>query len=141
MVLRFGQLFDQKLQKVAHFVKEREKSSIWLELLFFGTNCHGFAFWATFRPKGAESGSFREKPRKIIDFAKSSNFWHKQSWSCVFGNFLAESCKKVAHFVKKHEKSSIWPKLATFGKNYHCLAFSATFSPKVAKSGSFHERP
>ena len=33
----------------------------------------------------------------------------------LFGKKL----QKVAHLVKKHEKSSIWPKHSTFRGNYH----------------------
>ena len=45
----------------------------------------------------------------------------------------------VSHFLKKHEKSSIWPKLTTSRANYHAWAFWWAFQQKVAKSGSFLE--
>ena len=45
----------------------------------------------------------------------------------------------MAHFVKNDEKSTIWPKLATFRANYHVSAFLSTFEQEVAKSGSFGE--
>ena len=37
------------------------------------------------------------------------------------------------------EKSSIWPRPATFRGNNHVSAFWSTFQEKVAKSGSFRE--
>ena len=69
MFPRFGQLFSKKLQKVAHFVKNDEKSSIWPKVATFPANYHVSAFWSTFQQKGRKSGSFREKWRKIIDLA------------------------------------------------------------------------
>ena len=150
---RLGQLFSKKLQKVAHFVKMHEKSSIWPKPATSRANYQVSAFWSTFEQKVVKSGSFPEKDRKIIDLAQSFNFSRKQGCFGVWVNFSAKSCKKwgisrkctknhrfsetlnfstkepcfgalvnfskkelkkVAHFVKKHEKSSIWPKLATF---------------------------
>ena len=42
--------------------------------------------------------------------------------------------------MKKHEKSSVGPKLATFRTNYHVLAFRWTLQQKVAKSCSCREK-
>ena len=45
----------------------------------------------------------------------------------MFGGFdelFGKKFQKVADFVKKHEKSSIWPRLATFRANYHVSRFS-----------------
>ena len=48
MFRRFGQLLSQKVQKVAHFVKNDEKSSIWQKLDSFRGNYHVSAFLSTF---------------------------------------------------------------------------------------------
>ena len=40
-----------------------------------------------------------------------------------FEELFGKKLQKVAHFVKNHEKSSIWLKLATFRINYHVLRF------------------
>ena len=48
--------------------------------------------------------------------------------------------EQVVHFVKKHENSWIWSKLATFRENYHVLTFRCTFQQKVAKTASFREK-
>ena len=179
MLGRFGELFSKKLQKVAHFEKMHEKSSILPKLATFRENNHLSAFWSTFQKKVAKSSSFRENAGKIIDFAKTCNFSRKQPPFGVLVNFSGKSCKmwlissrstknhrfaqnlqffdettmfrrfghffrkklqKRAHFVKKHEKSSIWPKLATLRGNYHVSAFWSIFQQKVAKSGSFREK-
>ena len=57
-----------------------------------------------------------------------------------FGELFSKKLPKVAHFVKKHEKSSIWPSIATLRENQHLSAFWSTFQQKVAKSGSFREK-
>ena len=140
MFPRSSKLFTKKLQTLAHFVKKEEKSSIFPKLATFRANCHVSAFWSTFQQKVSKNGSFREKARKIIDLAKTCNFWSKlpcfgvlvnflarngsfrekarkvidlaKTWifprklPCfgVFVHFSAKSCKKGAHFAKKHEK-------------------------------------
>ena len=94
MFRRFGQLLSNKLQKVAHFVKTHEKSSIWRKLATFSANYHVSDFWSTFQQKVAYSGSFREKGGKIIDLAKTSNFSIELGCFGVLVNFSAKSCKK-----------------------------------------------
>ena len=71
----------------------------------------------------AKSGSFREKPRQVIDLAKT---WERFEQTITFrglDELFGKKLQKVAHFVKNHEKSSIWPKLATFQANYHISRF------------------
>ena len=57
-----------------------------------------------------------------------------------FHQLFGEKVQKVAHLVKKHEKSSIWPKHSTFQANYHLSKFWPTFPKKVAKSCSFRKK-
>ena len=171
MSLHFDEVFRKKLQKLPHFLKKHEKSSIWPKLTTSRTNYHVSAFWSAFQQKVAKSGSFLEKERKIIDLAKSCNFSSKLPCFCVLVNFSAKRWKKwliswkvtknhrfglslqlfeettmfrrfcqlfskklqkVAHFVKEHKKSSIWPKPATSRANYHVSAFWWTFAQKVS---------
>ena len=40
-----------------------------------------------------------------------------------FDDFFGKKLQKVADLVKKHEKSSIWQKLATFRGNHHVSRF------------------
>ena len=58
----------------------------------------------------------------------------------LFGEVFNKKLKKLAPFVKKHKKSSIWPDLAFFRENYHVSAFLSGFDQKVAKGGSFREK-
>ena len=50
-----------------------------------------------------------------------------------FDELLRKKLQKVAHFVKKHEKSSIWPKLATFRANIMFQGFHELFGIKCQK--------
>ena len=140
MPLHFDQLFRKKLQKVAHFVKKHEKPSIWPKLAYFGANFHVLAFSWTFQQEVAKSASFREKAREIIDLAKTMQLFEQTTMFLHFDELLRKRLGKVVHFVKKHEKSWIWSKLATFWKHYHVLTFRWTFQQKVAKTASFREK-
>ena len=140
MFWHFDEVFSKKLQKVPHFVKKHEKSSIWRKLATFPTSYHVLTLWWTFQRKVAESASFSEKTLKIIDWAKTCNFFEQSNMFMHFDELFSKRKQKVPRFVKKHEKSSIWPKLATFRTNYHVLAFRWTFQEKNAKSGPFREK-
>ena len=140
MSLHFDELFRKKLQKVRHFVKKHEKPSIWPKLASFGANYHVLAFSWTFQQEVAKSASFREKAREIIDLAKTMQLFEQTTMFLHFDELLRKKLGKVVHFVKKHEKSWIWSKLATFWKHYHVLTFRWTFQQKVAKTASFHEK-
>ena len=121
-------------------MKKHEKSSIWRKLATFPTNYHVLTLWWTFQRKVAESASFSDKTLKIIDWAKTCNFFEQSTMFMRFDELSSKRLQKVPRFVKKHEKSSIWPKLATFRTNYHVLAFRWTFQEKNAKSGPFREK-
>ena len=106
----------------------------------FRTNYHVFVFRYTFQEKVAKSCSFREKAPEIIDLAKTLQLFEQTSMSFHFDELFRKKLEKVAHFVRKDEKPSIWPKLATFRLNYDVLAFSWTFQIKVAKSAWLREK-
>ena len=139
-VFHFDQLFRKKLQEVLHFVKKHEKPSIWPKLATFGANYHVLAFSWTFQKEVAKSASFREKAREVIYLANTMKLFQQTTMSLHFDQLFRKKLQEVLLFVKKHEKRSIWPKLATFGANYHVLAFSWTFQKEVAKSASFREK-
>ena len=140
MFWHFDEVFSKKLQRVPHFVKKHEKSSIWRKLATFPTNHDVLTLWWTFQRKVAESASFSEKILKIIDWAKTCNFFEQSTMSMRFDELFSNRLQTVPRFVKKNEKSSIWSKLATFPTNYHVLAFRRTFQGKNAKSGPFREK-
>ena len=133
MSLNFDELFRKKVQKVPHFVKKHEKSSIWRKLATFPTNYHVLTLWWTFQRKVAESASFSEKTLQIIDWAKTCNLFEQSTMFMRFDELLSKRLQKVPRFMKKHEHSSICPKLPTFRTSYHVLAFRWLLQEKVAK--------
>ena len=135
----FDELFWKNMQKVAHFVKNGEKSAIWPKPTTFQANYHVSRFPWNFSTEVGKSGSFREKPWKIIDLAKTGKFSRKLSPFKVSMNFSEKKISKSGSFHEK-EIASIWPKVATFRANYYLSRFRWTFRKKVAKSGSFREK-
>ena len=130
----FGELFSKSLQKWLNSWKSTKNHRFGQNFATFQTNYHVFAFRWTFQEKVAKSALFREKAREIIDFTKTCNFSRKLP--CL-DQLYGKKLQKMPHFVKKHEKPSIWQKLSTFRKNYPVLAFSWTFEQGVAKIASF----
>ena len=49
------------------------------------------------------------------------------------GQLSRKKLQKVPNFAKKHEKSSIWPKLATFSSKPPCVGFWVNFSAQSYK--------
>ena len=132
--------FQQKVTKSASFREKARKIVDFAKTRNFSNKLPCFdALW-TFQRKVAESASFSEKTLKIIDWAKTCNFFEQSNMFMRLDELFSKRKQKVPRFVKKHEKSSIWPKLATFRTNYHVLAFRWTFQEKNAKSGSFREK-
>ena len=99
----------------------------------FRTNYHVFAFRSTFQEKVAKSASFREKPREIIDLAKTLQLFEQTTMSLHFHELFRKKLQKVPHFVKKHEKSSIWQKLCNVSNKLPCLCILMNFSEESCK--------
>ena len=113
MSLHFDELFRKKLQRVAQFVKNHEKSSIWPKLSTFRANYHVLAFSWTFQQEVAKTASFRETARKIIDLAKALQLLEQATMSFSFGCFQEKSCKKCV-VSWKSTKNHRFCQLATF---------------------------
>ena len=140
MVRRFDELFRKKMQKVARFVKKHEHSSIWPKLATSRRTYHVFAFRWLLQEKVAKRWKkwlISWKMTKNHGFSQNLQLFDETTMFRRFGHFFRKKLQKRAHFVKKHEKSSIWPKLATLRENYHLSVFWSIFQQKVAKSGSF----
>ena len=56
-------------------------------------------------------------------FEQTTMFWH-------FDQVFRKNMQKVPHFMKKHEKSSIWTKVDTLLKELPCLCILTNFSEK-----------
>ena len=133
MFWHFDEVFSKKFQKVPHFVKKHENSSISRKLATFPTNYHVLTLWWTFQRKVAESASFSEKTLKIIDCAKTCNFFEQSTMFMRFDELFSKRFQKVPRFVKKHEKSSIWPKLCNFSNKLPCFGISMIIAGKSCK--------
>ena len=120
-VFAFRWTFQEKVAKSASF-REKARKTI-PKLASFGANYHVLAFSWTFQQEVAKSASFREKAREIIDLAKTMQLFEQTTMFLHFDELLRKKLGKVVHFVKKHEISWIWSKLATFWKHYHVLTF------------------
>ena len=49
------------------------------------------------------------------------------------GELFGKKLHRVPHFAKKHEKSSTWPKLATFSSRVPCFEVRVNLSAKSRK--------
>ena len=140
-VLAFRWSFQQKVTKSASFREKARKIVDLAKTRNFSNKLPCLTLWWTFQRKVAESASFSDKTLKIIHWAKTCNFFEQSTMFMRFDELFSKRLQKVPRFVKKHETSSIWPKLGTFRTNYHVLAFRWTFQEKNAKSGPFREKP
>ena len=143
MFMRFDELFRKRGQKVPRFVKKHEKSSIWPTLGTFRTNYHVLAFRWLLQEKVAKR--WKEwliwwKMTKNHRFGLNLQLFEQTTMFRRFCQLFSKKLQKVVHFVKEHEKSSIWPKLATFRANYHVSAFWWTFQQKVSHFVKKHEK-
>ena len=133
MFRRFGQLFSKKW---LIWWKSTKTHQFGQNLTLFG-ECTKFGrFGKLFSEKWLMSW----KSTKNHRFDQNLQIFEQTIMFRHFGQLFSKKSEKVAHVVKKHENSSIWPKLATFRGNYHVLAFWLTFQQKVAKSGSFRQK-
>ena len=119
MFRRLHEFFIKKLQKVPHFVIKHENSSILQKRSTFPANHHVSTFWRTFQQKVAKSAWFREKKTKNHRFGQDSQLFEQITTFRRFHELISKKLQKVLHFPRKHVKSSIWPKLATFWTNHH----------------------
>ena len=136
-VLVFRWTFQPKVAKSGS-IREKAPKIIDLAktLQLFEQTTMSLHFHQLFRKKWLISSRSTKNHR----FAQNLQLFDETTMFRRFGHFFRKKLQKRAHFVKKHEKSSIWPKLATLRRNYHVSAFWSIFQQKVAKSGSFREK-
>ena len=140
MSLHFDELFRKKSQKVPHFVKKHEKSSIWPKLGTFPLNYDVLAFSWTFQKKVAKSAWLREKTRKTIDFAKTFIFSSKLRCLGIFMNFSEWNCKKCVILWKSTKNDPFCQKLQLFEKTTMFLRFDELYSKKLQKLSHLVEK-
>ena len=131
---RLGQLFSKKFQKVLHFAKEHEKSSIWPKLATFSSKPRCFSVCVNFSAKSCKNCLISRKSIKNRQFGQTTwNFFEQATILQRLGQLCSKKYQKVPHFAKKHEKSSIWQKRATFSRRPPCFGVWVNFSAKSCK--------
>ena len=88
-----------------------------------------FTKWGSFCNFLLKSASKRQN---MVVSSKSCKFW-PNPWVFVLFYEMNHFLQKVPHFVKKHEKSSIWPNLCNFSNKLPCLCISMDFSGKSCR--------
>ena len=122
--------FQEKSCKKCVVSWKSTKNHRFSQIATFRENYHVLTFRWTLQQKVAKSCSCREKARKIINLAKSLQLFEQTSMFLHFDEFSRKKLPKVLRFVKKHEKSSIWPKLCNFSSKLPCFGISMKFSAK-----------
>ena len=131
----------KKVEKVAHFVRNDEKSSIWRKLSTFRANYHVLAFSWTFQQEVAKSSSFRGKAREIIDLAKTMQLFRTNYHVFAFRSTFREKVAKSASFRETARKIIDLAKaLQLLEQATMSFSFWWTFKKKVAKSASSREK-
>ena len=127
----------KKLQKVPHFAKKHEKSSIWAKLATFLSTLPCFGVWFNFSAKGCKNVPYFPKKReKSSIWGKVDTFSRKLPCFLVWLNFLAKS----ASFREKAWKIVDLAKTCNFFRaEYHVLKFGSTSRQKLAKSALFRQ--
>ena len=133
MFLHFDEFSRKKLPKALRFVKKHEKSSIWPKLCNFSSKLPCFAISMKFSAKSYKKCLVSSKSTKNHRFGQNLQLFEQTTMFWHFDELFRKKTQKVARFVKKHEHSLIWPKLATSRRNYHVLAFRWLLQEKVAK--------
>ena len=77
--------------------------------------------------KVPKSAWFREKAWEIVDLAKMCNYLEQTTMFRRLGQLFSKKLQKVPHCAEKHQKSSIWPKLATFSSKPPCFGVWVNF--------------
>ena len=130
---RLGQRFSKKLQKVPHFLKNHEKSSSWSKCASLSSKPQCFRVWGHFSAKSCKKCLIFRKSMKTRRFCHNLNLFEQTTMFRRSGQLFSKKMQKVPHFAKKHEKSSIWPKLATFSSKPPCVGVWVNFSAKSCK--------
>ena len=80
-----------------------------------------------------KSGSFREKPRKLVDLFKTSKFLRKLPCFDVSMYFSAKSCKNCLILWKTTKTHRFGKNYPTFSNKLPCFGVSMNFSAKGCK--------
>ena len=133
MFLRFDELYGEKLQKLPHFVKKHENSSIWPKLCnFFQRTTMSLHFDQLFGKKLQKVPHFVKQHEKSLIWPKLCNFWNKLQCLFPFDELSRKKLQEVRRLVKKHEKSSMLS-TCNFPRKLPCFDVSMNIAAKSCK--------
>ena len=142
-VYAFRWTFQQKVAKSASF-RERARKIIDLgKTCNFSNKLPCFGISMNFSGKKCKKWPVSWKSTNTHRFGQNLQLLEETTMFWHFDDYCRKKLQKggkMAHFVKNDEKSSIWPKLATFRGNYHVSAFLSTFQQKVSHFVKKHEK-
>ena len=131
--LAFRWSFEQKVTNSASFREKARKIVDLAKTRNFSNKLPCFDALVNFSGKSCRKCFVFWENSTNHRLGKTCNFFEQSTMFMRFDELFSKRLQKVPRFVKKHEKSSIWPKLATFWTNYHVLAFRWLLQEKVAK--------
>ena len=123
----FRSTFQEKVTKRSHFVKKHEKSSIWPKLCNFSNKLPCLCISMNFSGKSCKKCLISWKSTENHRFGQNLHLFEQTTMFWHFHELFSKKLQKVPHFVKKHEKSSIWPKLCNFSNKLPCFCISMNF--------------
>ena len=133
MIRRLGQLFARKLRKLPRFAREHEKPSIWRKLAAFPSKLPWFGVWVNFSPESCKKCLISRETTKNRLFGQSCKVLEQTTMVRGLGQLFGKKLEKVRDFAKRHEKSAIWPKLATFSSKLPWCGVWVNFSAESCK--------
>ena len=122
-VLRFSRSFRRKVAKCASYRQKACKIIDLAKTFNFSRKLSRFEVFINFSEKSCKRWIISRKIRKKRRFRQNTQLFKETITFRRFDQLFGKKLQKLAHFVKKHEKSSISPRLATFGANYHVSRF------------------
>ena len=118
---------------MAHFVKNHEKLSIWQRLAFLWSKLSRFDVSMNFSEKSCKMWLVSWKSTKNHGFGQNLQLFEQTTMLLRLDERFSKQLQKLRHFVKKHEKSSIWPNYATSSNKLPCFGVSMNLSAKGCK--------
>ena len=144
MSWHFHELFRKKLQKVPHFVKKNEKSSILQTLGNFSIKLPCFCISMNFWGKGWKKCFISWKSTRNHGFGQNLQLFEQTTMFLRFDEPFGKQMQKLPHFVKKHENSWICPKICNFFEKTTMFGcFDELLSKRLQKVAQFvkkHEK-
>ena len=138
MFLRFDELYCKKLQKLPHFVKKHENSSIWPKLSnFFEQTTMFWSFNELWSKRLQKVAQFVEKHEKSSIWPKLFNFSNKLPCLCISMNFSGKSCKKCLISWKSMKNRRFGQNSQLFQQTTMFWRFGELFSEKLQKVPRF----